>query len=577
MIGGAGNDFMQGGIGSDTYRIDDPHGLDTIFEWAGQASPADRIILPQEVTLPDLRFEWGRTLASAPAPSLAWGEPLQMTYTTFTLRWGEHDGVRLILPHSEQAAGTGIEDIVFGDGNEVPLDTLMREAGALPGVDPHLDDNRLSGSGYLYGDAGDDTLHGVYQVTHSTPGGGHGAAPHPAAPAPSPLLFGVAPSNTFDAVLIGGSGHDRLLGNDIVRDWTFDIAREVSNLWDSGNDYDGGPGNDEIWTTTGSDLIHFGLGDGQDRVTDLLHDAAYLNRRDHDGLALGDPRLNEATAHLDDLGALQTAHRAQLHSSTGTLRFDADIAPADIAVRRAGNDLVFAHSNNEDTIRFVHWFDADINQLERVEFSSDHSYWNRQDISALLDGSSYVHREIPTSQPTPQGDSPQPDDNGPDAKKNTAPPGVPADGPDAYQREQLARITAVHSRTRQEQEVFTGTHTITRLTPNPDRRGGRHHHPGCRLCRRSPLSRHPRTRPPGPVPDPILRSSISNISGSACTRHCVSSMPDRIGSPAQRYNNREAIRPCTTACLAIAAATRGMRGTPSPSRRPTPICNHSMD
>ena len=346
---------------------------------------------------------------------------------------------------------------------------------------------------------------------------------------------------------------------------------------DSGNDYDGGPGNDEIWTTTGSDLIHFGLGDGQDRVTDLLHDAAYLNRRDHDGLALGDPRLNEATAHLDDLGALQTAHRAQLHSSTGTLRFDADIAPADIAVRRAGNDLVFAHSNNEDTIRFVHWFDADINQLERVEFSSDHSYWNRQDISALLDGSSYVHREIPTSQPTPQGDSPQPDDNGPDAKKNTAPPGVPADGPDAYQREQLARITAVHSRTRQEQEVFTGTHTITRLTPNPDRRGGRHHHPGCRLCRRSPLSRHPRTRPPGPVPDPILRSSISNISGSACTRHCVSSMPDRIGSPAQRYNNREAIRPCTTACLAIAAATRGMRGTPSPSRRPTPICNHSMD
>ena len=88
---------------------------------------------------------------------------------------------------------------------------------------------------------------------------------------------------------------------------------------------------------------------------------------------------------------------------------------------------------------------------------------------------------------------------------------------------------------------------------------------------------HPRTRPPGPVPDPILRSSISNISGSACTRHCVSSMPDRIGSPAQRYNNREAIRPCTTACLAIAAATRGMRGTPSPSRRPTPICNHSMD
>ena len=172
LIGGAGNDFMQGGIGSDTYRIDDPHGLDTIFEWAGQASPADRIILPQEVTLPDLRFEWGRTLASAPAPSLAWGEPLQMTYTTFTLRWGEHDGVRLILPHSEQAAGTGIEDIVFGDGNEVPLDTLMREAGALPGVDPHLDDNRLSGSGYLYGDAGDDTLHGVYQVTHSTPGGG---------------------------------------------------------------------------------------------------------------------------------------------------------------------------------------------------------------------------------------------------------------------------------------------------------------------------------------------------------------------------------------------------------------------
>ena len=158
-------------------------------------------------------------------------------------------------------------------------------------------------------------------------------------------------------------------------------------LWDEGNVYRGGAGNDRIWATAGADTFEFNLGDGYDTISDVQHDSLYIAY----GGAL------ERLAPSLDAAANEPAHRAALLSNTDTIAFGAGIKPADIEIVRVGasgegqersDTLVFRHRNGHDRIQFTNWYQADYlgvpihNQLGRVVFA-DGTSWDRPTIEML--------------------------------------------------------------------------------------------------------------------------------------------------------------------------------------------------
>ncbi|RMG33874.1 MAG: hypothetical protein D6720_10615 [Gammaproteobacteria bacterium] len=364
LIGGPGNDDLQGGHGSDTYRVD-LHGMDRIFEDGHISSGSDRLILPPGITPDSIRYQWGTTLAHNLDPADRWPGRMTSLHATVTLRWGPSDGVTLVLPHSDQNAGLGIDTVIFGDGQALPLSRLLEQSGIHIDQDPHLGDNDLRGNRFLHGYAGDDELTGVAEAYLDPSGQVH----HRGA-----LLIGGAGRDTLN----GSEGPDLLIGADIEADYRFDFLTSVGTLSDEGNTFAGGPGTDIIWATSGNDLFLFAPGDGRDIIRDQLH-------MDRSGAAFSLGRRG---------GALRTGAIADpLYATEGEdrLRFGGGIEPEDIQVMRThrrgpgGDALVFAHRNGEDSITFEHWFDAGRNQLSRVEFD-DGYFWDRTDLEALWQG-----------------------------------------------------------------------------------------------------------------------------------------------------------------------------------------------
>ena len=403
LIGGSGDDDMAGGVGNDSYHILSPDGWDRVFDdgWAaGEDNQADILILPAGILSTDLSLHWGETLADSLHLGSDWWGRLKSAHTTLNLSWSADAGVSVILPHSEQKAGTGIDFVRFGDGTRIAISELMGQAGAGTGVDPHQGDNVLTGFGRLFGGAGDDLV-----------------------TATGPSLAGIDDESLFPGfdssitqriagVLVGGEGRDRLegssvndllLGGRIVSDWNLDYERLLSGLWDSGNRYHGGAGQDEIWLTAGDDAIEFDLGDGRDMITDLLHDPVFFWRRDGHGEKLGSEALNRALPGWQDVAARESGHWQQLLSGSDSLHFGAGIQPADIRVQREDSmpewspvhgrmeprfsDLVFCHVNGQDEVRFRNWFKADVNQLDLVTFF-DGTRWGREEIERLAAASS---------------------------------------------------------------------------------------------------------------------------------------------------------------------------------------------
>ena len=360
LIGGPGNDFLQGGRGGDTYRVA-RHGVDIVYEDGGSSSGSDRLVLPESVTAGELSYRLGTMLAGNLVVDGSWTDRLTSLHATLSLFWGTDDGVTLILPHSDQGAGLGIDSVVFGDGRAVALEDLLQQAGFDGNLDPHLESNDLQGGQFLAGYAGDDRLVAV--------------------PVEQPITIGHF--SRYDAVLIGGKGHDHLVGSDgddlllggeIVKDLSRDVLRATGSLWDEGNVFDGGGGDDEIWTTAGSDTLLFGVGDGNDRVLDRLHANVFLGR-------------GEGGSVSRDSGSLTPDQERVLDGNRDTLRFKPGITPDDIRLLGGGGGphLTLQHRNGNDSIRFEHWFDVGRNQLDRVEFDNGY-FWDRADLDALLKG-----------------------------------------------------------------------------------------------------------------------------------------------------------------------------------------------
>ncbi|PCI16159.1 MAG: hypothetical protein COB62_08110, partial [Piscirickettsiaceae bacterium] len=254
LIGGAGVDHLEGGPGDDTYVIFDSTGVDIIFD-DGWINPNriqnDIVYLPSGVELTDLSVHWGERIQNSLYMGDGFDKRINSLHTTLNLSWGRDNSLEIVLPHSDQRAGNGIDAIRFSNGTSVSLDDIKVLAGAGFGVDPHLVGNVLQTDISLYGGDGND---------HLALGNGGGQ------------LIGGAGQD----ILIGSDGNDNLIGGEITLWTTSFINHSIGGLWGAGDVFHGGGGDDFLRTTAGNDTIEFGLGDGHDKVANLLHDDIYF-------------------------------------------------------------------------------------------------------------------------------------------------------------------------------------------------------------------------------------------------------------------------------------------------------------
>lgn len=143
---------------------------------------------------------------------------------------------------------------------------------------------------------------------------------------------------TVDADYLAGNDAEELIaalaGNDIV-------------IGNAGNDtLDGGNGNDTLDGGSGNDLYLYQRGDGSDTISEKVSPA-------------------------DSAG-----------SAADTLRFDANISPADVVVRRDASHLYLVLQGSSDRITLQNWFVSDLEKIERVEFHNGVS-WDMASLHAL--------------------------------------------------------------------------------------------------------------------------------------------------------------------------------------------------
>ena len=156
-------------------------------------------------------------------------------------------------------------------------------------------------------------------------------------------------SNNND-LIFGYSGHDVLYGSNLSEY----LIQELGNgilvagggndilLAGAGNDLlDGGSGDDTLMGEAGNDTYIFRRGSGQDTITD------------------SDPTPN----------------------NTDTIWLGSNLIPADVTLRRAGNNLVLSITNTPDTLTVNGYFtnDSPFNRIERIQFQ-DGTTWTDSDI-----------------------------------------------------------------------------------------------------------------------------------------------------------------------------------------------------
>lgn len=185
------------------------------------------------------------------------------------------------------------------------------------------------------------------------------------------LETAVPPTSAYDNTIAGTESDDYLYGtstNDAITGGAGnDTVYSDGSMYDGiGNDLlDGGTGNDTLYGAGGDDTYVFGLGYGQEYVSDELREGG-----------------SQYGAHID--------------GGYDTLKLLPGVAPEDIIVRRSGMDLILEIAGTTDSMTIAGFF-REVNGvytsgIERVEFSdSGQTIWTLEDLidkARHIDGTS---------------------------------------------------------------------------------------------------------------------------------------------------------------------------------------------
>jgi Ca2+-binding RTX toxin-like protein/pimeloyl-ACP methyl ester carboxylesterase len=405
LIGGEGNDALYGLGGNDRYIIFSGNGNDQIVDDMsnGWENENDIVQLPDGVTLDDLVLTWDEQLAYTRSDDSLWNVRMQSLHNALTLSWGTDSSVSIVLPHTELDAGYGIETVQFSDGGEIDFTSLLQLAGPTPDLDIHNQDNVIEGRGRLFGGKGDDVItslsteesvfneyaYSSYPINYNDylDYGEHREAGDQLDNSEFSSFSTLVGGDGVDQ-LIGGLGSDILIGGNIAHgnywytDSNFGDPYDYGEYWTDGDGdiFRGGKGFDLIWTSVGSDVIEYDMGDGVDFVVDYYHEVA---NHDTQSSTRGIPQMPTDSVLLN-----------QMQSHTDTLRLGHGISQLDVSVDRVDeryederryDSLVFSFSDG-GLIRFSNWYDPNVyNQLKRVEFANG-AVWEGQVLEDIING-----------------------------------------------------------------------------------------------------------------------------------------------------------------------------------------------
>lgn len=257
LDGGNGNDELRGGHGADIYRFGRGDGHDIIIDNAWLEHEKDRIEFKAGTNANDVKLERVGSVAG-------WH-----VYEDLKITIRDTGETLTVKNHFNESNRYAVAALTFADGTTWDAEAIKSRS--------------------LLGEEGNDELRGF---------------------------------NNRDDVIAGGAGDDRLLGA-------------------SGNDVlSGGAGNDALAGGDGSDIYHFGLGDGQDSITE-----GYITGEDVAVLGAG-------------------------------------IAPTDVIVRwTLQGDMAISLSDGSKLIvrgQADHW--SDQVGIEQLQFA-DGTIWNRADLA----------------------------------------------------------------------------------------------------------------------------------------------------------------------------------------------------
>ncbi len=262
LIADAGNDYLAGGDGDDSYVVLQSAGtriIDEVVEnirlpegyaWnsMGGRESADTIVFSTGIVLPDLEFSWGRYFSGSVDVTAG-----ARYYDSLDISWGESDGVRILLPdvgnpYVSQFPGEsyGIERYRFQDGAALSAEQMRTyvesRIGPMPtmfGTDVNDTITGTDSDDVIYGYGGSDALFG---------GAGADILDGGAA---DDWLFGEAGDDT----LRGGPGADRLLGGEGADRLLGGNGDDILEGEQGGDLLQGGAGNDVLWAAVSTDFL----------------------------------------------------------------------------------------------------------------------------------------------------------------------------------------------------------------------------------------------------------------------------------------------------------------------------------
>jgi len=356
----------------------------------------DTVRMPAGVMPADVTLSWSELATVGPNGSYS-------PYTALGLAWGPGNEIRVVISHSDELAGSGIEAVEFSDGTVVSLSELVAAAPPAPTFDPQLLDNTIegtprgdfidasTGNDIVIGGPGDDTLIGgpgadtyVFNL-----GDGVDHIVDDAGEANS-IQFG--PGITADMLSLGlGSlaihvGPD---GNAIHLD-NFDPGNAAaSGGIDRFNFADGGTLSysrllEGDIKSSGSEFADFLVGtSANDRIQGLDGDDFLSGEAGNDAL------LGGAGDDIYFFALGGGFDRIEDSAGVDTVRLGAGISPDGVTVSRDGDALALNAGLDRLAIR---WQPAQGYQIERVEFA-DGTVW---DAMALEAKASEVRNTAPT-------------------------------------------------------------------------------------------------------------------------------------------------------------------------------------
>lgn len=418
LLDGVGTDSLFGRGGRDTYIIGgqsdglgvtlvkdsreavweySPDGLPKLRNRAIEGDYEDTVILSLVHHVSDVKMSWGSIVVEGnyqPAVDYSpylFGSTASMLYTTLDIADSLGNVIRIVIPHRDDEAGSGIEFIQLAGGEKFKIDDFAK-IGGLGTVPDVFDAGSMivatSNTNVLAGGKGDDTLIGTQQVFEwgiqgGTVLGGEG----------NDVIEGGA----GDDNLVGGHGADTLIGgagNDR-------LGYGLEDFYGPANEYHGGEGNDTVYGTMARDRIYFDVGDGQDVVLDYAREARSSYSDLVTNAYYGGSLYTDWAGMPDDLSAILRQSwakplgafdlTAMSPGESKILVLGQGFSASDLVFSYEAQDLLITFKNSSDQIRFSNWGAFAQRPLQQIEFA-DGTIWDSETLSSLIpDPSAGIH------------------------------------------------------------------------------------------------------------------------------------------------------------------------------------------